>query len=135
IDVDAGKVIWQKHFEYPPITEGRGLRPGDPLCPGGQTATPLIGPAGPSGARTVYALAGNGEIHSLNVANGEDVAPAFKFSFANGKAYALNLWNGTLFTTTSQGCNGNPNQIWAVRIDDPEHKVMTASPKAGGLWG
>ena len=50
IDVDAGKVLWQKHFKYPPITEGRGLRPGDPLCPGGQTATPTIGPPNASSA-------------------------------------------------------------------------------------
>ncbi len=33
IDVETGKVLWQKHFEYPPVTEGRGLRPGDPSLP------------------------------------------------------------------------------------------------------
>ncbi|HVW84536.1 MAG TPA: PQQ-binding-like beta-propeller repeat protein [Bryobacteraceae bacterium] len=135
IDVEAGKVLWQKHFEYPPITEGRGLRAGDPLCPGGQTATPIVGPPTASGARVVYAMAGNGEVHTLNVANGEEMAAPFKFGFGNGKSYALNLWDGYLFTTTSQGCNGNPNQMWAVKIDDPQHKVLTASPKSGGLWG
>ncbi|MGC2661677.1 MAG: PQQ-binding-like beta-propeller repeat protein [Bryobacteraceae bacterium] len=135
IDVDAGTVIWKKHFQYPPITEGRGLRPGDPLCPGGQTATPIIGPADASGARTVYAMAGNGEVHSLNVANGEDVIPPFKFGFGNGKSYSLNMWHDILFTTTSQGCNGNPNQMWAVRITDPTHKIMTFNPGSGGLWG
>ncbi|HLJ17067.1 MAG TPA: PQQ-binding-like beta-propeller repeat protein [Bryobacteraceae bacterium] len=135
IDVDAGKVLWKKHFDYPPITEGRGLRPGDPLCPGGQTATPVIGPPNASGARTVYALAGNGELHSLNVADGEDVAPPVKFGFPNGKSYALNLWNGVIFTTTSQGCNGNPNQMWAININDPAKKVMAFNPKSGGMWG
>jgi outer membrane protein assembly factor BamB len=135
IDVEAGKVLWQKHFEYPPITEGRGLRAGDPLCPGGQTATPIVGPPTTSGARVVYAMAGNGEVHTLNVANGEEMAAPFKFGFGNGKSYALNLWDGYLFTTTSQGCNGNPNQMWAVKVDDPQHKVLTVSPKSGGLWG
>ena len=80
-------------------------------------------------------MAANGEVHSLNVANGEDVMPPFKFGFANGKSYALNMWHNILFTTTSQGCNGNPNQMWAVRIDDPTHKVMTYNPGSGGLWG
>jgi hypothetical protein len=135
IDVEAGKLMWEKHFEYPPVTEGRGLRPGDPLCPGGQTATPVIGPPAASGTRVAYAMAGNGEIHTLNVANGEEMAAPYKLGFGNGKSYALNLWNNVLYTTTSQGCNGNPNQMWAVRIDDPAHKIMTASPKSGGLWG
>ncbi|MEP6714040.1 MAG: pyrrolo-quinoline quinone [Terriglobia bacterium] len=135
IDVEAGKVLWQKHFEYPPVKEGRGLRPGDPLCPGGMTGTPVIGPPGANGARTVYAMAGDGQLHSLNVADGEDVAPPFKFGFGNGKSYSLNLVNHILYTSTSQGCNGNPNQMWAVKLDDPQHKVMTANPKSGGMWG
>ena len=135
LDAANGHVIWKKHFDYPPITEGRGLRAGDPLCPGGQTATPVIGPPTDSGTRVAYAMAGNGEVHTLNVANGEEMAAPFKLGFGNGKNYALNLWNGVLFTTTSQGCNGNPNQMWAVKLDDPQHKVMTVSPKSGGLWG
>ena len=72
--------------------------------------------------------AGNGMLHSLNVADGEDVAPAVKFGFPNGKSYALNMWNGVIFTTTSQGCNGNPNQVWAINVNDPNHKVMTFNP-------
>jgi outer membrane protein assembly factor BamB len=135
IDVDAGKVLWQKHFKYPPITEGRGLRPGDPLCPGGQTATPTIGPPNASGDRTVYALAGDGKLHSLNLADGKELAPPVKFGFGNGKSYSLNMWNSVIFTTTSQGCNGNPNQVWAIDVNDPEKKVMTFNPKSGGLWG
>ena len=48
IDVDAGEVLWKKHFEYPP--HGKAWQhPGDPLCPPGQTATPIIGPPNASG--------------------------------------------------------------------------------------
>ena len=134
IDVVSGQVIWKKHFEYPP--PAKAGRPGDPLCPTGQTATPVISPESAGGKpRIAYALAGDGKIHSLNIANGEDVIPPFQFGYPNGKSYALNLWNGIIFTTTSQGCAGNPNQIWAVKVDDPDHKVMVANPKSGGLWG
>ena len=133
IDVDSGKLLWKRHFEYPP--PARRGRPDDPLCPPGQTAAPVIGPPNASGARTVYAMAGDGFVHSLNVADGEDVAPPFKFGYPNGKSYSLNLWNNVLYTTPSQGCAGNPNQMWAVSLTDPEHKVMTANPKSGGLWG
>lgn len=135
IDVETGTILWQKHFTYPPIKEGRGLEPGDPLCPGGMTATPVIAPADAKGNYTIYSMAGDGSVHSLNVADGEDLAPPFKFGFGNGKSYALNLWKGVLYTTTSQSCNGNPNQIWAVNVNDPNKKVMTFNPRSGGLWG
>src|SRR5438876_10365737 len=71
IDVATGQLLWKKHFEYP-TPERRG-RVGDPLCPPGQTATPVIGPANGSGARTLYALAGGGQIRSPHVAHGEDL--------------------------------------------------------------
>ncbi len=135
IDVETGTIVWKKHFEYPPVREGRGLEAGDPLCPGGQTATPIVGPADASGKQTVYALAGNGELHFLNVSDGEETAPPTKFVFGNAKAYALNMWNGVIFTTTSQSCNGSPNQIWAMNVNDPAKKVMTFNPRSGGLWG
>src|SRR6516164_11140996 len=53
IDVDKGEVIWQKHFTstYTPPPNGRG---GGILCPGGITATPVIGPAGAAGKYTIY---------------------------------------------------------------------------------
>jgi outer membrane protein assembly factor BamB len=133
IDVEEGEVIWKKHFEYPP--PARSGRATDPLCPGGQTATPVIGPPDASGMRTVYALAGNGDLHSLNLATGDEISPPIPFGYPNGKAYALNIWNNVIFTTTSQGCAGNPNQMWAVDLKDPQKRVMTFNPKSGGLWG
>jgi hypothetical protein len=135
IDVETGTLLWHRHFEYPPIKEGRGLPPGDPLCPGGQTATPIITPPDSNGKRTVYALAGDGELHSINVADGEETHAPVKFGFANAKAYALNMWNGVIFTTTSQSCNGSPNQVWAIDTKDLSKKVMTFNPRSGGLWG
>ena len=133
IDADKGEILWKKHFEYPPPARSGGAT--DPLCPGGMTATPVIGPPNANGARTVYALAGNGELHSINLATGEEISPAIPFGYPNGKAYALNLWNNVVFTTTSQGCAGNPNQMWAINLNDPQKKVMTFNPGSGGLWG
>jgi hypothetical protein len=133
IDVDKGEIIWKRHFEYPPPSRNGGAT--DPLCPGGLTATPVIGPPNPNGSRTAYVLAGNGALHSLNLATGEDITDPIPFGYPNGKAYALNLWNNVIFTTTSQGCAGNPNQVWAMNLNDPQKRVMTFNPKSGGLWG
>src|SRR6266852_2114703 len=55
IDVDSGRLIWQKHFESswtPPASGGRG---GGILCPGGITATPVVAPTGTPGKYTIYA--------------------------------------------------------------------------------
>lgn len=133
IDVKTGALLWKRHFDYP-VPERRG-RPGDPLCPPGMTAAPTIAAADAQGNRTLYAMTGDGKLHTLSVANGEELAPPFQFGYANGKHYSLNLWNDTLFTTTSQGCAGNPNQMWAVNLKDPAKKVMTFNPGSGGLWG
>ena len=134
IDVVEGKVVWQKHFDYPTPSN---VRPNndDPLCPEGALATPVVGAPNANGQRPVYVIAGDGQLHTLNAADGEELAQPYKFIGPNSKAFALNVWDGVLFTTTAQGCHGNPNQMWAVRIDDPTHKVMTSSPRSGGLWG
>ena len=61
----------------------------------------------------------------MDLATGEEAVPPIPFGYPNGKTYALNLWNNVIFTTTSQGCAGNPNQIWALNLSDPLKKVMT----------
>jgi hypothetical protein len=95
----------------------------------------VIGPADNKGERTVYALAGDGQLHFLNLADGHESRTPVKFGFANSKSYALNLSNGVIYTTTSQSCNGSPNQVWAIDVNDPSPKVMTFNPRSGGLWG
>jgi len=133
LDAATGTILWKKHFDYPP--PARSGRATDPLCPGGLTATPVIGPPQPSGARMLYALAGNGALHTIDLATGDETSQPIPFGYPNGKAYALNLWNNVIFTTTSQGCAGNPNQMWAINLNDPQKKVMTFNPGSGGLWG
>src|SRR5215469_6936366 len=128
IDVEAGRVIWKKHFNssYTPPTGGI-------LCPGGITATPVVAPAGSPGKYTIYAASWDGSLHQLNVADGEDVAAPSKFMPPNGKPYALNLFNGVIYTHTAQGCGGNPNTVYA--FDLATGKVGSWGPAGGGMWG
>src|SRR3954452_388563 len=92
IDVAAGKIIWKKHFEYPPPAN---IRPNndDPLCPEGLLATPTIGAPNAAGQRPVYALAGDGQLHTLNAADGEELTPPVHFVGANAKVYSLNMFD------------------------------------------
>jgi outer membrane protein assembly factor BamB len=133
IDVEKGEVIWKKHFEStwtPPANGGRG---GGILCPGGITATPVVAPTDTPGKYTIYAVSWDGMLHQLNAADGEDVKPPSKFMPPNGKPYALNLFNGVIYTHTAQGCGGNPNMVYAY--DLKTDKVGTWGPAGGGMWG
>jgi outer membrane protein assembly factor BamB len=137
-DVETGKILWQKHWDYeaPPGAGGGGggAAQQDPrrlgfLRPGGSSDTPVIGPADAQGRRPLYFVTGDGMLHTLNAADGSDLQPPFKFF--GGKGWALNLAGNTLWLqTTYAGAS-----IAAVRLDDPEKKVMTWNAGSGGAWG
>ena len=136
-DVETGKLLWQKHWDYPPPAGRGGAAPAVPqdpkrlgfLQPGGSSDTPVIGPADAQGRRPVYFVTGDGMLHVLNAADGTDLQPAYKFY--GGKGWALNLVGNTLWMQTTYG----GASVAAVRVDDPEHKVMTWNAGSGGAWG
>ena len=132
IDVAKGEILWQKHFETT-FVEPVNARGGGVLCPGGLTATPTIGPAGAPGKYTIYALAWDGRLHRINLADGKDVVPPANFIPPNGKPYALNLFNNVIYTHTAQGCGGNPNMVYTY--DLATDKVGSWGPAGGGMWG
>ncbi len=131
LDVATGKLMWKVHFDStflptPSTTYGT-------LCPGGITATPVIGPASTPGKYIAYVASWDGRLHQLDVATGAEVVPSELFMLPNGKPYALNLWNGVIYTTSAQGCGGNPNLMYA--FDLATRRVSTFDPGSGGMWG
>ena len=77
----------------------------------------------------MYFVTGDGMLHIINAADGTDLQPPYKFY--GGKGWALNLVGNTLWMQTTYG----GASIAAVRVDDPEHKVMTWNAGSGGAWG
>jgi outer membrane protein assembly factor BamB len=130
IDVASGESMWHKHFD---TTFPGGGRVGDALCPGGQTAVPVLGPADTPGKYTVYAVSWDGRLRQTNLADGQDVAPPEKFMPPNGKPYALNLVKGVIYTASAQGCGGVPNAYYS--FDLSTRKSSTFLPAGGGMWG
>ena len=132
-DVGTGKIIWQKHWDYP-APAGRGGASTDPahlgfLQPGGSSDTPVIGPPDARGRRPLYFVTGDGMLHLLNAATGDDLEPPYMFH--TGKGWALNLSGNVLWlANTYAGAS-----ISAVRLDDPSHKVMNYNAGSGGAWG
>ena len=131
IDVATGSLLWKHHFDTtfsPPPGVSFGT-----LCPGGQLATPVIGPGKTPGSYIIYAAAWDGRLHQLDVATGRAVAPSELFMPPNGKPYGLNLWNNVVYTTSAQGCGGNPNYVYA--FDLATRRTATFDPGSGGMWG
>ena len=139
IDVETGKIIWQQHWTYQePAPQGRGgggqPTPQDPrrlgfLRPGGSSDTPVIGPPDAQGRRPVYFVTGDGMLHTVDAGTGEDLQPPYMFHA--GKGWSLNLNDNVLWlANTYAGIS-----VAAVRLDDPQHKVMTFNAGSGGAWG
>lgn len=133
LDAENGQLLWHHKFKTdwtPPPGGGRGA---GILCPGGITATPVIGPTDTPGKYTIYAAAWDGTLRRLNLADGKEIAPPAKFMPPNGKPYALSLRQNVIYTHTAQGCGGNPNMVYIY--DLATDKVGTWGPAGGGMWG
>jgi outer membrane protein assembly factor BamB len=129
IDVAGGRQIWHRHFDSTLANPG-GTN--DTLCPGGQTAVPVMAQTS-AGKYTVYAVSWDGRLRQINLADGQDVAPAEKFVPGGGKPYALNLYNGVIYTATAQGCGGLTNAFYSY--DLASRRASAFIPAGGGLWG
>ena len=137
-DSSNGKQVWMKHFSYENQGQGRGGGPAPKtlaefasmgfLGPGGSTDVPAIGPADANGHRTMYVTDGGGNLHSLDISNGEDVKAPFTFGTSK---FSLQL-QGTRVVAAAGG-----RGIISTDINDPEHKVSASVGfgRSGGLWG
>jgi outer membrane protein assembly factor BamB len=133
LDAETGEQIWKLRFESnwtPPAMGGRG---GGVLCPGGITATPVIGPGKAAGDYIVYAASWDGRLRRVDLATGKEIVEPAKFMPPNGKPYALNLYKNAIYVHTAQGCGGNPNMVYIY--DLATEKVGAWGPAGGGMWG
>ena len=132
MDAENGEIIWKHRFatDWVAPVGGRGA---NILCPGGVTATPVIGATDTPGKYIVYAAAWDGTLRRLDLATGKEVKPPAKFMPPNGKPYALNLRNNVIYVHTAQGCGGNPNMVYIY--DLATDKVGSWGPAGGGMWG
>lgn len=129
IDVATGQQLWHRRWDGGPDPAPVA---NNTLCPSGQTAVPTMAQVAP-GKYTVYAVSWDGRLRQINAADGADVAPAETFLPGGGKPYALNLYNGTIYTATAQGCGGLTNAFYS--FDLASRKASAFVPAGGGLWG
>jgi outer membrane protein assembly factor BamB len=104
---------------------GRGPAP----APQGGGRGPAPVPFG--GVDPLFAVGGDGYIHSLYVSNGAHMVPAVPFPPPDSKPSALIWVDGVVYTTTSGECGAAPNALWAMDLTVPAGESKTISWKTG----
>ena len=131
LDAESGKVVWKKTFT-PKVKPKQ-----DPfwLCPNALNATPMIAKRGLN--VLVYTISSDGQLHTLDIHDGEDKAPPVQFVPPYSKNWSLGIYHNVLYTTISQGCNGAKSGVYAMDLSSPDHKIefFQASPSGAGIWG
>lgn len=131
IDLATGKQIWHRHYNSA-YTPPPNARPAGTLCPGGQTAMPAMTKSS-DGRYTVYAVGWDGRLLTIDPATGKDIEAPQKWLPPNAKPYALNIKDGVVYTSVSQGCGGVAFTFFSYDIASKKSSLFV--PTGGGLWG
>jgi len=81
----------------------------------------------------VYAISGDGKLHSLLVSNGEPTEAPMDFMPANSNARGLTVVDNAAYAVSSEGCAGGASGLYA--LDLFEKKAASWKPAAGGIAG
>ena len=162
MDADMNRLYWQTKF-VPPADQPAPTA----NCPGGMTAMPTMmplavrrprpAPGTPAAVaaaaqpqrpnpmfvgRSIYLISSDGMLRRVNVANGNESGMAFQVFPANARLSALNVTDGVIYATTSQGCGGAQNGVWAIDVNNPDASAapavstyMTGASNPVGLGG
>lgn len=104
------------------------VRPNPPGPP--PTAAPATPPrtnrANPAGGGfgagpfLVYALASDGNLHSMHLSNGQEYQAPIKLLSPGANASGLIVVENAAYAVTSNSCNGVANGLWAVDLDSKQ---------------
>lgn len=129
LDAETGDLAWKVDLK---LIERRP-KVGDWLCPNALNATPVIDPA----RSRAFIVAGDGRLHTLNLADGQPALPPAEFVPAYSKMWSLNYVGGILYTSISQGCNHAQSGVAAIDPDAPGRPVTRffTAANGAGVWG
>jgi outer membrane protein assembly factor BamB len=131
LDAENGNIVWTRTFDTHVLPKD------DPfwLCPNAVNATPTIDRA----TNLVYAMAVDGRLYGMDLGNGDVEFGPVQFVAPFSKNWSLNLFQGSVFTSLSQGCGGNPSGFYSMEVRDrmqPAVRDLFISRGSGaGIWG
>jgi len=130
IDVASGAIVWQRTLEN--FVKAKE----DPfyLCPNAVNATPVIDRR----QNMIFVLAYDGRLFGLDLGSGVVKFGPFQLVPPFAKAWSLNLSQGFVYTTTSQGCGGDRSGIYAIQVDQAGHhetyETVVRQGFGAGMW-
>ncbi len=103
---------------------GFGRGPGEPPVPGAPADQFRGGGFGrPSGV--VYAISSDGVLHVMGLMSGKDMQRPAPFVPANSRWSDPIAVGTTLYTSTSGGCGGAPDAVWAIDLESESKPVVS----------
>jgi outer membrane protein assembly factor BamB len=130
VDASDGTVVWNRTLTSLAAPKEESFY----LCPNTPNATPVIDPQ----AQAVYTIGVDGRLYGLDLATEAVKFGPFAFLPSFAKAWSLNLRDGVVYTSTSQGCGGDRSGIYSMRVSDPmateSHELLVRRGFGSGLW-
>jgi hypothetical protein len=105
-----------------------------PAPPASARVRPAANPFTPTPSY-VYALSGDGMLHTLYVSNGEVALPALKFLPSNANAHGLIVSDGVAYVTTTNACGGAANGVWALDVQTKNVASWKSPAGVAGVLG
>ncbi|HYM10178.1 MAG TPA: PQQ-binding-like beta-propeller repeat protein, partial [Bryobacterales bacterium] len=134
LDALTGEELWNHPFHTVALP-GKGLYQGTFLCPNGITATPVIDKS----TSILYVIASDGALYGLDLGSGRVRFGPVQWVAPFAKSWSLNLVDGTVYTTLSQGCGTGLSGIYAIDVRDRHHPVihqmLLSNTNTAGIWG
>jgi hypothetical protein len=88
---------------------------------------------GPFPGNSLFAVTGDGMLHTVLISNGEDSGPPIRFLPATANATGLIFTENDVFAATRNNCGGVPNGVWAMNLTDKT--VRTWKSNGGSVVG
>lgn len=130
VDASSGTLVWQRTFQSYVTAKQESYY----LCPNAVNATPVIDRR----QNLIFSIAYDGRLFGLDLGTGTIKFGPYQFVPPFAKPWSLNLNNGFIYTTTSQGCGGDRSGIYSMRIDDPTYRsgyeLMVRNGSGAGMW-
>ncbi|MGH9403073.1 MAG: PQQ-binding-like beta-propeller repeat protein [Terriglobia bacterium] len=131
LDAETGKILWSRELSSHSLPASPGMW----LCPNNLNATP----AADERRGLLYTIAADGMFYGLDLSTGAIRLGPIQFVPPYSKDWSLNLWNGSVYTTVSQGCGGARSGIYSISVQDPDrpviHELLLARKFGAGIWG
>lgn len=134
LDAQTGEVVWSRTLRSMATPRKAGLQ-GTFLCPNGITATPLADEK----TGMLYVIAADGALYGLDLATGSIQYGPMPLVAPFAKSWSLNLHEGSVYTTVSNGCGGGRAGVFAADVQRPHQpaarELLLSNSFTAGIWG